>query len=255
MEEEKALRLRVEQALDAVIAKMVVEEVLRRLAEAPFDCLVLFNGSPRGMESALASLGCLKGAGKLRLRTAWTPGASRLFSADRIAHALGSRPLAVQEPAFAESMQTADLIVLPTLTLSTAAKLAVCIRDSETTRLLSDAIIGGKRLLAATDGVLPQGENVPAAYRKKAGQHLAQLAEYGVALTAAGRIGEEALRIAQSHTAPAAAPAQRLDDRIITQASLRGIAQNARISIRPDAVVTPFARDAVRAHGITLQRE
>ena len=79
MNDDQELRKRVEETVDRVIEKMIVEEVLKLCAALPRDCLAVFHGSNQGFDCALRSLAAMKQRMNVRFRAAVAPAARELL--------------------------------------------------------------------------------------------------------------------------------------------------------------------------------
>ena len=185
-----------------------------------------------------------------------------------------------------------QFVIIPSLTINTAAKVANCISDNLLTNMISRAMATGKPIVAAIDGCCPDnkvreqlGFKVTEAYKAKMRHNLEDMLAYGITLTTdyslcskvnevfSAKISLPALdnskpapkkeRIVsakmepavQSVSQPGASGSVKLDKKVIGRVD---IAKNARfktIVVRQDALVTGLAKDEALNRGITIVKE
>ncbi len=89
-------------------------------------------------------------------------------------------------------LDDADVVVVPTLTLNTASKVASLTADNFTTILLTHAILRGKKVIMATNSLyccVIKPETIPAGAKKRIDSIIAQLREYGVEMVDVNSLG------------------------------------------------------------------
>lgn len=231
------------------------------------NALVLFSGALLGFEAALESLGRLTGT----VRCDWTqtPAATRILDQDAIA-AVGMTPAA-------ESLVSShDLLVVPTATVNLVAKVAHGIGDCLASNVMAEFIMMNKPVVLATNAACPDSADkrgwfpdMPEGYQRMLRRNLADLKGFGVRLTSAERLDEAvasvAARLRESDAAatadaadcgPGAGPAGVVDcrERLIHEGIVRSLAPGSVVRIGRGTIVTPLARDAAAAAGITMER-
>ena len=254
MNDDQELRKRVEETVDRVIEKIIVEEVLKLCAALPRDCLAVFHGSNQGFDCALRSLAAMKQRMNVRFRAAVAPAARELLPEMRIKEALSLDLIySMDSPLLPSIIGQSDLIILPTLTISQASKLALGIRDESSAKLISDAVISRKMILAAVDGAVVK--DGPPAYCKMTADHLEILASFGIKLSSAKSLGTTAMgMLGSGQCKDPAGKSVHIHDRIITWSQLAGIEEGTRLVVQKDAVLTPLAKELIHEKQLKLEQ-
>ncbi|MFD2174263.1 hypothetical protein [Rhodobacter lacus] len=231
--------------LDRILIDALSDRIVAALKARSRRALVVFSDTDLGLEPALAGLETLSAAG-------WT---GDWLSAPEMRDGLAPR-LRLPEAEAAPRLTRFGLVLVPALSLSTAAKLATGIADDLPSRVLGEALDRGLRVVAARDGVCPGSRERAArgltpknaARRAMMSAHLEAIAAQGVELCWATRLAATV----QGTPAAMVAPAQ--------QTGIFGW-QQARACSGPElrlgrAVrLTPLASDILSARGIRLIRE
>ena len=138
--------------MDEQTLRNIIQLILDAIAEVrrPKRALVLFTGALLGFEDSLDPLWELRQDG-LEMGLVQTPTAEHLLDQSKIS-ALG---LAQPGPHLTE---TYDILVIPTCTVNTVAKVACGIADSLATNLVSEFLSLGKQVVAATTAADPDCE-------------------------------------------------------------------------------------------------
>lgn len=168
MNDDQELRKRVEETVDRVIEKMIVEEVLKLCAALPRTS----GGVPdsnQGFDCALRSLAAMKQRMNVRFRAAVAPAARERCGDEDQRSIIPDLIYSMDSPLLPSIIGQSDLIILPTLTISQASKLALGIRDESSAKLISDAVLS-RKILAAVDGAVVK--DGPPAYCKMTADHL-----------------------------------------------------------------------------------
>jgi hypothetical protein len=143
--------------------------------------LILFNAGVRKLDQALEQIHLIEeNYGRIGVYTgtsarAWVCGAD-------VKEQAGAR--CILDTVTAEGMERAlshaDILVLPTLCLNSAAKVARLIRDDEESRIISSALFKGKRILAARDGFTVLEDLANEAVREEIEKILRKLQDLGM---------------------------------------------------------------------------
>jgi len=165
-----------------------------------------------------------------------------------------------------KALQKADILVLPTFCLKTAAKIASLICDDQESGIVFTALLQGKRILAASDGFLVCDILANEALRGEIDQILRKLESFGMVFCPTNRLHstfEKMLSgIKPAKTVPTPSP-----EKIKTQTenSTHAIKlvtakviytavdenQNA-ITLAPGGIATPLARDLAKEYSIQI---
>lgn len=180
------------------LTDMIVREVLKKLNN--LDCLeknpksriaALFCGGKIGSREALLELKKIVMAG-YDVQTFLTPAAEKVLGSDLLHSEAGNIPMFTEtsEKNGPEVIQNSDIILVPVLTINSAAKIAHGIADNLVTNLVMQGLFWGKTIIAARDACdiddqkraefgMTQGNQ---AYRNLFRDNLKRLEDYGIIL-------------------------------------------------------------------------
>lgn len=279
-----------ENALMSTIVEYISDQIVLRYMDACKKAAVLFSGALIGYADAVRSLNELKKDG-WSLTVIMSKAADEVLTKERIQNDIGPDAIYV-EGAPVNGRQIIDdnqFVIVPALTINTAAKVANCISDNLLTNMISRAMATGKPIVAAVDGCCPDNEvraklgfKVTDAYKARMRSNLEALQSYGIHLTVDNNLFEKVNKVytasfdfpapdsdekpAQEKAKPAAGTSRgcsklaetasvKLDKKVIGRVD---IAKNARfktIIVGADAVVTGLAVDEAYNRGITIVRK
>jgi len=275
-----------ENALMSTIVDYITDQVILRYADASKQAAVLFTGAMIGLQDAMDSLKKLK-EDNWKFTVVLSKAAGEIITAKRIEEELD--PIAIYvEGAPVNGRQIIDsnqFVIIPTLTINTAAKVANCINDNLITNMIYRAMTSGKPIVAAVDGCCPDnkvreqmGFKVTEAYKARLRSNLADMITYGITLTTdadlAGKVDEVFsanldFPVPSSEEKPdrpvCVCQAQekvngasiKLDKKVIGRADIGSAnCQGASVVIVPaDAVITSLATDEAKRFNITIIKE
>ena len=261
----------IDQALiDQIIAKVISRVRGKLIANTPpQQVLMLFSGASTGYVVGMETIRLLSGA-QHKLTVGLTASALHVIGADKVRQAGASDIITpnqwVNTPGL---VRAADLVLLPTLSMNTAAHLALGLMDSLFSTLVLGALLADKPVIAVCDGADPYGNgglvfsdnhNGAPTLRRKMVENLDTLMAYGVQL-----VREEAFIAAVTRqlqgNQPAAAPLARVTwvgngrHPIITDADLSAITPGTTLRLPPGARLTPLAQDTARRRDLRLMWE
>ena len=260
--------------LEALVT-LIVEEVRRALgrqAAPPKRLLVVLTGAPADPGRIATALSDLAASGRFAATLLLSRTAARRVDRRSLEQALGAGEILSEgdSPAPPTLAFGADLVLVPWLSLNSAAKLATGVCDTVATSVLMLALLRGIPVLACAEELDPEGPCLGSWARPAAAlasllrSHLATLRQFGIeligsddltsaALAAANRDKPESLTLASA--APTAAlpggQAGRGPGRpVITRADVEAALAAGNLGLLPpDGVWTPLAREAARAAG------
>ena len=260
--------------LEALVT-LIVEEVRRALARQtvpPKRLLVVLTGAPADPGRIATALSSLGASGRFAATLLLSRTAAQRVDRRSLEKALGAGDILSEgdSPPPPTLAFGADLVLVPWLSLNSAAKLATGVCDTVATSVLMLALLRGIPVLACAEELDPDGPCLgtwarpapPLAALLRS--HLATLRQFGVeligshelasaVLAAANRDRQEPLTRAAA-APPAAIPggqAGRGPGRpVITRADVEAALAAGNLGLLPpDGVWTPLARDAARAAG------
>lgn len=280
-----------ENALMSTIVEYISDQIVLRYMDACKKAAVLFSGALIGYADAVRSLQELKKDG-WKLTVVMSKAAGEVLTEERIKNDIGPEAIYV-EGAPINGRQIIDdnqFVLVPALTINTAAKVANCISDNLLTNMISRAMATGKPVVAAVDGCCPDnavraklGFKVTDAYKARMRSNLEALQSYGIHLTVDSNLFDKVNKVyAASFDFPSpdsdAKPVQvkaeqaaqpscsgsaaaeevssvKLDKKVIGRVDIARNARYKTIIVGADAVVTALASDEACNRGIAIVRE
>ncbi len=169
----------------------------------------------------------------------------------------------IKPEALERALQKADILVLPTFCLKTAAKVASLIRDDQESGIVFTALLQGKKVLATNDGFLVCDILVNENLRNEIDQILKKLESFGMLFCPTDQLHVMFQKImvgVEKPTAPipsGGTKAQKKSDaaaKLITAKVINTAVYNKQDSVRltPDGKGTPLARDLAKEYGIKI---
>lgn len=193
---------RLEELIYETIVEQIAAQVVETLKARSRQALVLFTGTALGLDKAVPGLKTLAADG-FDLRCVLSVGGRKTLTAE-LRHRLGLDSLLAGardalEPEADSLLDGRGLVLVPTLSITTAAKVACCIRDCIGASLVARALERGIPVIAAVDGCCPDNPGrqadlfmVSEPYKARMRSHLECLQSYGIQLVRAGKLAEAA---------------------------------------------------------------
>ena len=280
-----------ENALMSTIVEYISDQIVLRYMDACKKAAILFSGALIGYADAVRSLQELKKDG-WKLTVVMSKAAGEVLTEERIKNDIGPEAIYV-EGAPINGRQIIDdnqFVLVPALTINTAAKVANCISDNLLTNMISRAMATGKPVVAAVDGCCPDnavraklGFKVTDAYKARMRSNLEALQSYGIHLTVDSNLFDKVNKVytasfdfpspdsdakpvqvkaeqaAQPSCSGSAAAEEvssvKLDKKVIGRVDIARNARYKTIIVGADAVVTALASDEACNRGIAIVRE
>jgi hypothetical protein len=268
----------------STIVDYISDQIVLRYMEACKKAVVLFSGALIGYNDAVPALNELKKEG-WKLTAVLSKAAGQVLTEERIRNDIDPEAIFV-EGAPVNGRQIIDdnqFVIIPELTINTAAKVANCISDNLLTNMISRAMATGKPIIAAVDGCCPDnavrakiGFKVTDAYKARMRRNLEDLQDYGIVLTVNANLCHKVNKVYQAsfdfpipdsgeNACPAATAkavqsvsqggSVKLDKRVIGRIDIARYLNCETIMVRSDAVITGLARDEALKRGITIVKE
>ncbi len=253
---------------EALIAQIVARVLAVLLNNEPVkppsrQVLVLFSGATCGIGTGLEAISWLAQRGH-HVTVVLSPAAATLTGEDRV-RAAGAHDVIVPG-VWADApglVREADLVLLPTLSMNLASRLALGLLDTLVSTLATGALLAGKPAIALRDGADPDGaggqvfgaNGAAPALRARLRGNLKTLTTYGMELVSR----EEFLSAVERHVKEpdrATSAVTRLEDKtrvtVITQADLASVEPGGVLRAPAGSRLTPLARDTVTQLGIQI---
>lgn len=250
------------------LVKRVVTLVRSRLLAAapPQRVLMLFSGASSGYLAGVNTIRMLAEA-DYPLTVCMTASAAHVIGVDKVREA-GAADVILPDQWIntPELIGTVDLVLVPTLSMNTAARLALGLMDSLFSTLVLGALLAGKPVIAVRDGADPYGngglvfsetsDGAPA-LRAQLARHLRTLADYGITLVGDDRFETAVFRQLRTGAAPSAPPPAAVTPDLggglfVTQADLLAYEPGSTLRLPPQVRLTPLAQDTIRARRLQL---
>jgi hypothetical protein len=255
--------------IDEIVSRVIAVVAERMITTAaPRRVLMLFSGAGSGYVAGMQAVRLLSAAGH-PLTVALSPSARYVITEARVRQAGAEKVIGeawVDSPAL---VGESDLVLIPTLSMNTAAHLALGMMDSLISTLTLGALLAGKPVLAVCDGANPYGNGgkvfggdgaAAPALRTRMADHLSALMDFGVELVNEGdfllRLGMR-LQPALAAPLPAVSTPARPQSRalpatVVTAAELQGLAYGAAVNLPAGARLTPLAHEKAHSLGLRL---
>ena len=230
--------------------------------------LVLFTGAMLGYEDALDCLRRIQDSG-IQLDFVQTDSSARVLDQTKL-HALGMSEITQ------DLVSDHPMLIIPTLTMNTAAKVAHGFGDGLATNLIQEFIMLARPIIAARTGACPDSQarrswfpQMPEPYKEQLRRNLGAMASYGVRFCDARSLytkvmdswQEDRQDNAAEHWAATPAKAltgavtERIAEPLISQGTVQTLPEGSVLRISRTARVTALARDVARARSIRIEQD
>lgn len=174
------------------LIEYIVNKVIEKLEQRQKTTLVLFTGASIGFRQAIESLNKLQQNG-WQFKVVISKAAEDVLTEDLIKKSLNIESVIKEDdkPDIKELLDQNNLIIIPSLTINTASKIANCISDTLITNIVSKAMMSGKKIIASLNACCIEneerksiyGDNVSLAYKNKLKNNLETIKSYEIELT------------------------------------------------------------------------
>ncbi|MBI5605444.1 MAG: hypothetical protein HY879_19095 [Deltaproteobacteria bacterium] len=224
--------------------------------------LIIFQAGVRRLEDALKQLPALEAAaGWSGVYTA--PSARSWVCGSDVRNRAGTPCIldTVKPEGLEKVLARADWLVLPTLCLTVASKVAHLSCDDPESRLVFSALIQGKKVLACRDGFMVCDLLVNQAIKEEIENQLKKLERFGMTFCPTHQLAETFVRLTTGNPLPGStSPSEVSEEKnapgleLITAKEVRLAAEGQKKVIRlvPGGLITPLARDLIKELGIVV---
>lgn len=174
------------------LIEYIVNKVIEKLEQRQKTALVLFTGASIGFRQSIESLNKLQQNG-WQFKVVISKAAEDVLTEDLIKKSLNIESVIKEDdkPDIKELLDQNNLIIIPSLTINTASKIANCISDTLITNIVSKAMMSGKKIIALLNACCIEneerksiyGDNVSLAYKNKLKNNLETIKSYEIELT------------------------------------------------------------------------
>lgn len=258
-----------ERAEEALVAE-VVRRVAEKLISVQKKALVVYTGSLIGFVPALVSLQQLQQAG-FTFDLFLSKSASKLLDVDTLRAVLNPGAFYQEEKLEIAPEELAApyyTVLVPALTVNTAAKLAACIADTPAARIISNSMMRGKNVVITRDGSCPENSERAAkgycmtpALKAKLSANLEALRDFGAAICGCDTLAFKTMKLV-APKAGGTSTALRTEaksfscaKRVIGRRDVAAVPGGSLLKVPGNALVTQLAHDAARQRGVRIEKE
>lgn len=288
MNQKNQLESIIEESIIDYIVEKAVEKIINRSKRG----LILFTGATIGYIQSIESIKNLKIDG-WELDVVMSKSAQEVLTVDSVKKAIGVSNIITNEDGsvIKELLERNNVIVIPTLTINSAAKIANCISDTLVTNIVSKALISGKPIVASINGCCPDnrerreiyGDNLSDFHKKRLSNNLEILRSYNIKLSSSENLYKnvnKALlksfnlyksnkfikevyvsnsdKVVSSNAEPKTVDdisSIRLNKKILSRKDIWDNKKFSTIFIKQNTLITDLARDEAQRLNITLIKE
>lgn len=267
--------------LERIVREVVAGLLARRQeAQRPRRVLMLFSGASTGYLVGMEAIHGLAAAGH-KVTAVLSPAASHVIGADKV-EAAGAHFIVKPDSWLCapDVVNRSDLILVPTMTMNLAARLAAGLMDSLVSTLILGGVLAGKPVLAVRDGADPYGNgglvfaashDTAPALRQLYSRNLETVACFGITLVGEKEFLPTMWRLLQEQPAGndhvstrsnGARPVQKAlgppvngSVQFITQTDLLTLQPGDTVRLTAGCRLTPLAQDTARRMNLQLLYE
>lgn len=269
-------REQLQRCIEEVIAEEVIKRVQDKLIALQKKALVVCTGATISKTAWLVSLQQLKEAG-FTFDLFLTKSAVDLFDPWVLESTLtpGRIIKGTSEETPEVLSRKYHTIIVPAMTIYTAAKVASCMGDTPASKIIFDGLMRGKNVVIAVDGCCPDnptraalGYCPPEPLKQALRDNMEKMRSYGATLTTAERLAKKTLSLIQgSGFAPAEpvvkqqhTPAQTrnrnfLDVRVLGNSDILTCPSGSVLVVPSGCLVTQMALDTARGRGVVIEKQ
>ncbi len=256
------------------MAELIAQKVADKLIALQKKALVVYTGSTINFAQSLESLKKLKGEG-FTFQVFLSQSAAGLLDVSAIREALQPENLWIgttEQPP--EALATAyHTILVPCLTINTAAHIAACMPDSPASRIITNAMWRGKNVVINIDGCCPdnpgraaKGYRMTEALKAHLRENLAAMQAYGATLTSGEGMYRKVMKVIGAPAVPpknaaptacAVAPkaTAKASGKVIGRGQVITVPAGGTLRVAKGALVTQLAQEAAAARNVTIIQE
>ena len=288
MNQKNQLESIIEESIIDYIVEKVVEKIINRSKRG----LILFTGATIGYSQSIESINKLKRDG-WEFDVVMSKSAQEVITVDSVKKAIGVSNIITNEngSVIKELLQRNNVIVIPTLTINSAAKIANCISDTLVTNIVSKALMSGKPIVASINGCCPDnkerreiyGDNLSDFHKKRLSNNLEILRSYNIKLSSSEKLYKNVNKIllksfnlyksnkfinevyvsngdkvVSSNAEPKTVDdisSIRLNKKILSRKDIWDNKKFSTIFVKQNTLITDLARDEAQRLNITLTKE
>lgn len=271
---------RLNELMERSIIEYIVERVIEKIQEKNKRAVVLFTGATIGFKQSIESLNKLQEKG-WKFDVILSNGARDVLGKDLIKKSLNVDVVKTEDDNVDIKTLLSDnsLVIIPSLTINSASKIANCISDNLVTNIVSKSLMSGKKIVASINACCIDneerksiyGDNTTEAYKNTLRNHLEVIKSYGILLTTSENLDYKVektmsnnnfqnLKLKSSNINLKNNSPQKvqkinevkIDKKIISRSDIYENRNFNIIVISPESLITDLARDEAKKYKIKL---
>lgn len=258
---------RLNELMEKSIIEYIVERVIEKIHEKNKRAVILFTGATIGFKQSIESLNKLQQKG-WKFDVILSNGARNVLGEDLIKKSLNVDIVKTEEDKvdIKNLLNDNNLIIIPSLTINSASKIANCISDNLVTNIASKALMSGKKIVASINACCIDNEERKAiyndyttqAYKNALRNNLELIKSYGILLTISENLDykvEKAvsnISLKTQNNSPQKINEVKIDKKIISRSDIYENKNYNTIVINPECLITDLARDEAKKYKIKL---
>lgn len=264
------LRKIIEETIIEIISEEIVKEVLRRIEKIPKKALVIFTGGSIGFQESMKQVSRLKEEG-WQLKILLSGSAEYVLTKPLIEKMLGDSQIEIygesDDKKASYYYSDIDKVVIPVLTMNTAAKVALGISDTLVTNIIAHCLMADIPIVAAKNACDPLNEERISIGMGKANKryivtktnHMSALEDYGIQLVKAKDLYNSASKntgaklCKQEKKDICSKTATFISKKVLTRADImEAFHQKKDLFVSTKTIVTDAAKDAARGYDVKI---
>jgi hypothetical protein len=264
---------KLKELITEALVREIARRVLRKLQYGQRHALVMYSGGILGFETVLDNLKQLKEQG-FSFQILLSEQANLMLDKPRIMKELSPIGMEVARAEMVQDMipdmvpktikTPFDVLLVPALTMRSAAVLAGMTADTPLTRIIQEAMNQHKKIIACTDGCCPDswfnnGLDVLPVLAGRMRENLSKLQDYGIHLTKSADFSRETLRQLEITTVPREIESEvghtQSAAKIISAADVAGYPIGSTLHVEKGCQITQLAKDTARTRKISIELE
>ncbi len=265
-------KYKLKKIIEETIIEYIAEEVKNRFIRERKKAIVIFTGASIGFKQSIESLQSLiKDDWKLEI--VLTKGAERALTAELIKKLLPIEEVFTDDRKIDIEKMIAEnnFILIPSLTIKTASKIANCISDNLATSLITRFITAGRPVIAAINGCCPENEErikmgfTPTeSYKARLIENMELMRSYGIDLTISENLYTKTNKVLlrthrisgreEKTKPPIESTSINIESRVITRSTIIENSIYKMLNLREDSIITNLAIEEAQKRKIKLKK-
>lgn len=256
-------RSKITDTIIEVISDLIVREVEKRIKIKNNRILVVYSGGAYGFRESVKSIKYIIKEG-YEVKVVITESANNVLGAENIKRLLNIDRIYIdgKDNNIMKFIDESELLILPSLTINSVAKIANCISDTYLTRAASNFILKDKKIFASKNSCCPNDKErlyysmnpSNSFYKKKMIENMDMAEKFGVIFSEAKDLHtffiknekKEINNMKNSYF---------FDKKVITKSDVAKLEKGSTLITKNKSILTDLAKDHIRTNGIDIKSE